>query len=303
MSKHITLLSALLLLQLVIAGILFSTDSNTQDISAKSLISIHDSDLEKIQIIEDGHELILIKQTGRWHLKDYPELPLRREKVNSLTKNLVTTQVTWPITSTKGSHERFKVAIENNQKQLVFTDSKGKSQTLLLGSSPSYKQLYVRNMAENDVYSIEYSAYQVSAEPNEWLDKSLLSITNVNEIRHEKINIRQKDKVWQLISPTTETTQQHLNAENVQNLVDQLSRLSVSGIAEKSYEPKNKLVVLNDKNTQFTYYFATEDEHYFIKRTDVNQWFTLPKSNFEQLTNLTLDNFILKDEQPVEEEK
>jgi len=304
MSKHITLLLTLLLLQLILIGIFFFADSSIADnATAKPLVTIDKSNLSKIQIIKDKDELTLIKQSGKWVLEKYPNLPLASEKVTALTNNLANTQVTWPVTSTKGSHERFKVSPENYQKNIVFTGKNGKTEALFLGTSSNYKQIYVRKMKENDVFSIEYSLYQASTDVDNWLDKSLLSIDSIKQINTSVVNIQQKDDAWQLVPPSILNDEQKLNIENIQVLVNQLNNLTVSGIANKSYKPSNQLIVHDEENKQYTYYFASQDDSHFLKRSDINQWFTIPKVNYEQLNELLSDKLIIKKEKKIEEEQ
>ncbi len=303
MKQYTSLLSVILLIQLVITGLLFSADSNMDDVSARVLLNVNESDLDKIQIIEDNDELTLIKREGSWRLEKYPELPIVDEKIAALTNDLANMHVTWPITSTKSSHERFKVTQENFNKHIVFTNTYGNSQALLLGASPGFKQLYARNIQEDDVFTIEYSAYQLSTEENNWLDKSLLSVHGINKISHPVINLAKKEKKWQLTKPAVLKEQQALDTENITDLANQLTRLSVSGIANESYEATNQLVIYDEKNKEYIYSFASQDDGYFVKRNDIDQWFTLSKFNFEQFTNLSLDKFITENHEQTEGEK
>ena len=303
MSKHITTLSALFLLQLIIAGLLFSTNSGMQsNINPQSLVHMDKNELNQIQIIAKDTELILTKHEGDWRLKEYPELPLLASKITSLTSELTDTQVTWPVTRTASSHERFKVAEDNFEKRIVFTDKNNNKHELLLGESPSYKQLYVRDADGDEVFSIEYSAYQLSTKASDWLDKSLLSINGISKVSHSSVNLEKHDNEWQLTSPTKLNDQQSLNTESITDLVNQLTSLTVSGIAEETYEATNKLIIHDDKNTEYIYSFAANNDNYFVKRNDINQWFTIPKLKFETLANVSVDKFISETSEQEEDE-
>lgn len=303
MNKPITILSALLILQLVIAGILTSGDASFKNqVNAKALVSFDASELQEIHLIEDDRELTLVKANDNWQLKSYPELAIVNSKVSTLANVLAKKQVTWPVTNTKSSHKRFNVSQNNFKKQVVFTNKEGEQQTLLLGDSPSFKKVYVRSIEDDDVFSIEFSAYQVTAEANNWLDKSLLSVDGISQISHSVINLEKSDEQWQLAMPSTINEQQVLDTDNIQDFVNQLTGLTVSGLAEQTLEATDKLVIHDDKNKEYTYSFAAHDDSYYVKRDDINQWFTLPKPKFERFTNLSLDTFIKENNPQTEED-
>lgn len=303
MNKQILVLTAFLTLQLALAGILFFNDSNAMSsMESKLLVEVNSNKLNKISITEGDETLSLVKENERWQLENYPEITLVNSKVDAIANQLANTQVSWPVTSTENSHERFKVSANDFEKQVEFTDSEGHKQTLLLGKSPSFKQLYARNLADNDVYSIEYSAYQVNSDPDSWLDKSMLSIDSIKEINHAVINLTKNEESWQLAPPSALDEQQALDESSVEDLVNQLTNLSVSGIAKKTPTATNTLTVKNEQNTKYVFSFAADEESYFVKRDDINQWFTLAKPKYDALANLSLDKFVSEEEQLEEEE-
>ncbi|GAA6171335.1 hypothetical protein NBRC116592_10050 [Colwellia sp. KU-HH00111] len=303
MNKQILVLTAFLTLQLALAGVLIFNDSNAMSsVKSRLLVEVDSNKLNKINITEGDETLSLVKENERWQLENYPEITLVNSKVDAIANQLVNTQVSWPVTSTENSHERFKVSVNDFEKQVEFTDSDGHKQTLFLGKSPSFKQLYARNLADNDVYSIEYSAYQVDIDPDSWLDKSMLSIDSIKEINHSVVNLTKREESWQLAPSSALDNQQALDESSVEDFVNQLTNLSVSGIAKKTPTATNTLTVKNEQNTQYVFSFATVEESYFVKRDDVNQWFTLAKPKYEALANLSLDKFVSEEAQQEEEE-
>ncbi len=293
MNKNIPILSGLLLLQLVFAGVLFSTDSDQGgNDESKFLVNINSNELSQIKIIDSDAQLVFSNLGSKWRLEGYPELELLNNKVKSLTEDLSSTKVTWPITRTHSSHERFKVASDQFEKKVVFSDKDGNEQTLLLGNAPNFKQLYVRNVNQDDVFSIEYSNYQLSTDADDWLDKSLLAINDISKISHAAINLEKGNDNWQVAPPSTLADQQTIDTTSIENFVNQLTTLSVSGIAEDSINASNKLTVHDQQGNKFVYFFASNDEQYFVKREDIDQWFTIAQLNFETLANLSFDKFI-----------
>lgn len=303
MNNKILVLAALLSLQLALAGVMFLGDTKaSHNQASRLLVDLDGNKLNQIKITEGDATLSLIKVNNRWQLADYPELELLESKVGALADVLVATKVSWPVTSTSTSHERFKVTKDDFEKRVVFADKEGNEQTLLLGNSPSFKQLYARNLNADEVYSIEFSAYQLSNAPDDWLDKSMLSIDSISQIKHSEINLTKSDKSWQLAAPSPLSEKQSLDETYIEDFVNQLTNLSVSGIAQSTPQATNTLTVINEQNTQYVFSFASDQENYFVKRNDIDQWFRLTKSKYEDLANLSLDKFTLKEVAQQEEQ-
>lgn len=294
MNKHIPLLSAFFVLQLVIAVFLFSANSAMDEaIEQKPLLTINTDAIKKIKIIEDDEQLTFIQKDNQWQLDGYSALVLQKNKLSALTSELANLHVSWPVTRTTSSHERFNLTQDNVEKQVIFSDDNGNEQVLLLGKSPSYKQLYVRDVTDNDVYSIKFSTYQLSSDVNNWFDRSMLSIDSINKISHSQVNLAKTDEGWQLLPPSTLDKQQALDTTSIENFINQLTSLSVTGLASETLQATNTLTVHNDQDEKFVYSFAENSDNYFVKRDDIDYWFTLPKFKFEQIAQLSLNQFTL----------
>lgn len=302
MSKPITILSALLVLQLLIASILAFNDATVQHGStAKALVSVDKQQLRKIAITEGNDTLTLINNNDHWQLENYPDLPLVKHKIAAVVDELLATQVTWPVTSTSSSHQRFGVAADQFEKQVVFIDQDNNEQRLFLGTSPSFKKLYARNQTEDDVFAIEFNGYQLSSDANDWLDKSLLAIDGITQLNHAVINVEKQDDTWQLTAPSALSDQQSLAVDSIEDLINQLTSLQVTGIAKTNKESTNQLTVYDNSNEKYIYSFAADDENYFVKRSDIDHWFTISKPKFEKFAQLSVEQFVIENNQQEEE--
>ncbi|MDE3274044.1 DUF4340 domain-containing protein, partial [Pseudoalteromonas sp. G4] len=184
MNKAVTILSMVLGAQVILAGALFYNGQNSFETQAPvSLLSLEQHAINEITLKEGDNEkpLTLVKNGENWHLAEYPNLPLLDYKVSALTDTLINSKVNWPVSRTEASHERFKVADDNFEKRITYKLGDDEVD-ILLGESPSFKKLYVRNGDNNDVFTIEFSGYQLSVDKNDWLSKSLLSVKDISEI-------------------------------------------------------------------------------------------------------------------------
>ena len=295
MNKKIIVLTAVLILQFILAGVmLFDSDDAGNNNPSKLLVEVDFKKLAGITITEGENTLSLTNTNNRWQLKNFPALKVIENKIELLTKTLPNKRISWPITTSSNSHQRFKVTTNNFEKKITFFNTEGSEQSLLFGSAPSFKQLYVRNLSSDDVYTIEFSAHQITSLVDDWVDKSLLSLARVNKISQSELNLEKNESVWQLPAPASLDEKQKLDQTAISDFVEQFSNLTVSGIAETppNSTNKNSLTVQTDQNTSYLYSFAADDEDYFINRDDIAQWFKLSKSTYEKLTNVSLEQFI-----------
>ncbi len=131
MNKQILVLTAFLTLQIALAGILFFNDSNVMSsVESRLLVEVNSKKLNKISITEGDETLSLIKENERWQLENHPEITLVNSKVDAIANQLANTQVSWPVTSTENSHERFKVSTNDFEKQVEFTYKDGSKKIL-----------------------------------------------------------------------------------------------------------------------------------------------------------------------------
>ncbi|ALO42664.1 DUF4340 domain-containing protein [Pseudoalteromonas phenolica] len=275
MNKAVTILSVALGAQVILAGSLFYSGQNSFETQAPvSLLSLEQHAITEITLQEGDNDkpLTLVKNGESWHLAEYPNLPLLDYKVSALTDTLINSKVNWPVSSSQASHERFKVADDNFEKRITYKLGDDEVD-ILLGESPSFKKLYARNGDNNDVFTIEFSGYQLSVDKNDWLNKSLLSVKDISEISQaglafEKAQVKQDadldertesvkntsadksavlpdiikanassktrvETIWQVKAPAKLPEGQTLDTERIDELLEQFSSLTVTAIAEQ----------------------------------------------------------------------
>ncbi|BBN82540.1 hypothetical protein PA25_25250 [Pseudoalteromonas sp. A25] len=290
MNKYLNSLFALLALQLVVAGWLYFNDAQQGEFVATPILSIDLHSIAEVEIKQDDKQLILNKTEENWQLSTYPQLALNTSSVDSVLKQLSTLKAVWPVAYSKASHARFKVAEDNFAKQVTLTLRDGSKQTLLLGKSPSFKKLYVRNDEQDEVYSVEFSAYQLSIDENSWLDKSLLAVRDVNRIEHANLALEKQDGKWQLAtSIIPQDSDQKIDSQKVQSVANIFSQLSFVGVSKQQMEQSEQLRVTNNDAKQYQFAFAEQSDSHFVKRDDLPYWFEVSKTTYDTLVNLRLD--------------
>lgn len=333
MNKAVTILSVVLGAQVILAGALFYNGQNSFETQAPvSLLSLEQQTINEITLQEGDNDkpLTLVKNGEDWHLADYPNLPLLDYKVSALTDTLINSKVNWPVSRTQASHKRFKVADDNFEKRITYKLGDDEVD-ILLGESPSFKKLYVRNGDNNDVFTIEFSGYQLSVDKNDWLSKSLLSVKDISEISQaglafEKTQVQQDvdldkrtesitdksaalpdiinanasskthiETIWQVKAPAKLPEGQTLDTERIDELLAQFSSLTVTAIAEQeiAFAEIEKLSVKDADGKQFDFEFAQHEDSYYVKRSDFAPWFSLGKAQFDNLAKINANDFFI----------
>ncbi len=319
--------------QVILAGALFYNGQNSFETQTPvSLLSLEQQTINEITLQEGDNDkpLTLVKNGEDWHLADYPNLPLLDYKVSALTDTLINSKVNWPVSRTQASHERFKVADDNFEKRIIYKLGDDEVD-ILLGESPSFKKLYVRNGDNNDVFTIEFSGYQLSVDKNDWLSKSLLSVKDISEISQaglafEKTQVKQDadldkrtesiadksavlpdiinanassktgvETIWQVKAPAKLPEGQTLNTERIDELLAQFSSLTVTAIAEPEivFTEIEKLSVKDADGKLFDFEFAQHEDSYYVKRSDFAHWFSLGKAQFDNLAKINANDFFI----------
>lgn len=331
MNKAVTILSVVLGAQVILAGALFYNGQNGFETQTPvSLLNLEQQTITEITLQEGDNDkpLILVKSGDNWHLADYPNLPLLDYKVSALTNDLINSKINWPVSRTQASHERFKVADDNFEKRITYKLDDDEVE-VLLGESPSFKKLYARNGDNNDVFTIEFSGYQLSVDKNDWLNKSLLSVNDISEISQaglsfEKVAVTHEQaendenaidtsaavagivnatnsseqevmSEWQVKAPAKLPEGQTLDTERIDELLEQFSSLTVTAIAEQeiAFSDIEKLSVKDANGKQFDFEFAQHEDSYYVKRSDFAHWFSLGKAQFDNLANIKANDFFI----------
>ncbi len=232
----LTTLSALLAVQLGVAGYLWFSQQNMPQ--AEPLLA--DGQISQLVLQQgpaqstapdaaqaaDGAtpaapaSLTLVRQGQRWWLqlpaKDQDSDGLRvaaaPAKIDALLSDLGKVRLQWPVADSSGSQHRFKVASEAHQWQLSLQSPAG-TQRLWLGDSAGLRQLYLRRDGETAIYNVALNSDALSTDLNQWLDPDQLAVKALQAVRGADFQLVKTDQQWQL-APAAPLTLQAAPAEN-----------------------------------------------------------------------------------------
>lgn len=272
-----------------------------------NLFSFNPSSFEKI-IIDDGNDqMTLLKSNEKWSFYHSEELlPADSFKIDGFLSKIRELKADWPTAKTFSSHKRFEVAEDAYQRKVCLYSSKKESPLeFFFGSSPSFKKIHLRKKDQKEVFAVNLNLYELSTNPSEWLDKSLLSVEEINKIKGSDFSIEKIDELWvfsQDASSETSLRKIKVDAEKVENFLSALSRLHIVNLAQKE-QPTSPPISLEieSSNQRWTYQFFSDENSHYISRSDLNSLFQLSKIDYEKFANISLSDLANSESEQIEE--
>ncbi|MDX5406041.1 MAG: DUF4340 domain-containing protein [Chromatiaceae bacterium] len=271
-------LTVLLIVQLLLALWLFS--SSDTEIDTQPLLP-QLSAADSLQLSSEDGELTLTKQGDNWQLAN--GLPVSEGKLDGLLRDLTVLKSGWPVAQSSEAQRRFSVADDKFEQKLVLMQGEKELHTLYLGDSPAFRQLYVRTDGDEAIYKAALNRFELSLEESAWLDKQLLRLPVVERIAQGDNSLSRQGDNWQL---SLNGESHSADSAAARDLVAKLSSLSVLKRAEKA-PLSSEITELNVRSSarDYQYQLVKQDDTALIRRNDIEHWFELSQSQFEQLSS------------------
>lgn len=167
MKRTVKLLSIALVVQLALAGLVWSTLSGSPSASHEPLLA-NAGEATGITLVDpDDGELNLQRQDdGSWQLAD--GTPADDARVNRLIDRLADLREGFPVARTEAARERFKVADDSFRRKVILRRGEDTLATLLVGSSPAMGEVHVRVAGTDPIYRVELPLYEMPATSSYW---------------------------------------------------------------------------------------------------------------------------------------
>ena len=289
MNNKIQLLACVFALQLLVALVVLWSGEDSSSFKPERLIAAEKETIDRILISDSDSEVELIKKADRWEFSAPAALPVDASRMNSLLTQLTQLETGWPVATTTSSHERFEVSENKFNRKISVYAKENKLTEILVGTSPGFKKSHIRQMDHDDVYALEFNAYEASASDQDWLDKSLLALPSVKRIKGSDFELLKEDDTWSWSgAPLTAEVDQ----EKAKVLSEALKNLRVSAVATElptSKEVKS-LSIESEEGDSYTFELFAQENDYFIKRSGIAQVFTLSQFEYERLSEPALDS-------------
>jgi hypothetical protein len=172
----VLILTGLLGAQLALAlGLVFTRSDNAAFEAKEPLLAFQPAKIDRIAIDDDaGKQVELEKQDGKWVLPSASGFPADQVKVESFLDRLAALKKGWPVAETTAAAERFKVTDKIHDRRVVLSSGGSKVGELLIGTSPSFRQVHVRAGNGSAIYSVGFAAYDAGSTADTWMNRDLL---------------------------------------------------------------------------------------------------------------------------------
>jgi hypothetical protein len=290
MNRLNQILVAVLAAQLLIAGAIYF---NSQPLATaqiqRALLDIDKSKISRITILDaDGSQTVVSKVDDHWQLPDYHQLPASESKVVQTLDALAGKNSGWPVATTESGRKRFKVQDDNFQRKIVLGNADEALQTLYLGKSPGYRQVYVRRAGEDEVYAVKLDSYALTAENNKWLDPTLLQLKgDIDRLQGPDYVLARKGKDWHPAQGDGEVV-----SEKIKAITDTLAQFRVTGATDKTVADIDYELVVTKPEISYTYRFFKQDDNRYVSRNDYALAFTIGKTDYEKITSQTATQLV-----------
>jgi len=234
MNRTNQILSAVLVLQIVLAAVAFWPRPAASVASEESLFAGLEADqIVRLTISDaDSNQIQLARSGAEWVLPEADDYPTAENKVSELLDKIAGLKADRAVTQTSGSHSRLQVADDDFSRLIEFELADGTTHRLYLGTAAAYQVTHMRAGGQDEVYlGSGLSTADANALPSNWVDTLYFSVTQdqVVALTLENKNGRfefEKDDAgtWAIKDLTGDET---FNENNLKSLVSRVASLQM----------------------------------------------------------------------------
>ena len=322
-SKKLPILAGVFAVQVALAGLLFWQGQNSAGVSSEPVFALEGKTVDHFEVATKDESVNLHKKGGSWML---PEgVPADSDKVDTFMELVEGMRTSWPVAETASAQERFEVSDDNYQRRISLFSEDEKLGTVIMGSSPSFRQVHLRKEGEDEIYSVRFDIYRAPSNKDSWLDLTLMQPKGeISAVASGAFKIEKAEGAW----PVNEVEEGDANASeselgedsealasaetegdaepeaedafNGEEFEKALTGIRVLGFAKNLAEldapdassdsdsealTKFMLKVTTNEG-EFEYEVMSKKQEYFVRRNDYEGVFRITKSTYEALAKI-----------------
>jgi len=178
MNRTNQILSAVLTVQILLAGFLLWPRSEVRQTGAAFIQDVEATAIDRIEITDETAQQIVLQRSGaEWVLPAADDYPAKSASVEELLGKILTLVRGDVITADETSWRALQVSGDLFSRRIMLHTSTGTEYVLYLGSSPAHGSIHIRLDGENETYLIrDLSANDTQAIAGNWIDTSYLAV-------------------------------------------------------------------------------------------------------------------------------
>lgn len=278
MNSKINILAAVLVVQLLLVGTSLIADGGADGDDAHFL-QFDAAVVTQLQVTEGDNSVALTRGADGWSVDGYPA---DADKVKGVLDKFADMRAAWPVATTSAAAERFEVTDDNHQRQLRLLAGDDDVAHVYLGTSPGYRRVHARVAGADDVFSINFSNFELPGQTDEWLARKLLAADGdvTGLALADAWQLRQGDEGWLLGDAAADQDAASSLAERVQGL----SVTGLSSMDTAAAESKGALTVTDSTGDYTLQWFRTaEPDEYAVRTSRRDGLFTVATYVAEQI--------------------
>jgi hypothetical protein len=301
MNNRIAILGAVLAAQLLLAlGLNLAGEDYGAFEPEEKLLTFDAAAVDGLRI-EDGKGSVTLKKSAdRWVLPTLDAYPVGAGKTEALLERLAGLEKGWPVATSAGAAERFKLTGEQFERRITLLVGDAPRAVLYVGSSPGFRRVHVRPDGDDAVYAVEFSTWEAGAAAADWVDKTVLELRQdeITGVRMPGFELRRDGEVMQLVGLGEQET---IKQEKVDGLLRQLAGLRIQSVlgrqAKAEYgqdQPVLTLSVSRRDGGDLEYRFSkpAHGDDYVLKRSDQDYFFALSQFSVDDLQQTTRESLL-----------
>ena len=225
---------------------------------------------------------------AHWQLPQYHHLPVDQRLIDHALQQLQSLKAGWPVSDSHDSHRRFDLTDDTYQRRIRLYHDEKLLGDLLLGTSPGYRQLYLRPAGSDQVYRVKLNHHDFPVDADHWLDKKLLAQKDLLEITTDGFSLEKQQGYWQLTKGQIAALDEKALQNQAEQFAEQLSGLTVAGFSASlpSISPAYTLELSAEGQKPLKLALFEQDKRYYLKPEQAYYGFQLSETSYRQLVKL-----------------
>ena len=312
MNRHNQILAAVLVVQLVVAGLLFWQPwSATAGNAAGPLIpGFTMSEVTGLTVSDgDGNRIVMARTGEDWVLPELGDFPVDSAKIDPLLQKIEDLETNRLVTQTDASHSRLKVANDDFNRLLEIELQDGANHKLYLGSPAGGTSAHIRADDRAEVYlTNNLSSWDVNAQASGWIDTLYFTVPQtatvalILENQNGLFEFEKEGENWTMIGLAEDET---FNAASFTSLLNQASSVQMTAPIGKEQDdsfgldqPQATLTLkTKDGNEEKTYILSIgakdpQDNSYVASSSESPYFVRVAEFTGSTFTDKTREDFL-----------
>jgi len=200
------------------------------------LVPFETGAIDGLTIADADGSVRLARTDDGWVLPDRGDFPADTAGVDRLLEHLGKLEKGWPVATTAGALERFKVADDAFERRIALLDGDAEQAVLYVGTSPGLRKAHLRPAGDDQVYAGDFSTWEAGASPDDWIDKDRLTLDadSITAITLPDVKLQRDGETFKVLDLADG---ENARPEAIATLVSRLSTLRIQSVAESSDSP------------------------------------------------------------------